>query len=111
MSDIEALAKRIILIGKGQILYDGTLNHLKNKYGHIKKISVKTNDKIKSCKKNGIISYEKVDNYYNFMIDVSKISVSNFLSYLSSKVNISDIEINSENIDNIIVRMYKEYEI
>lgn len=29
MSDIEALAKRIILIGKGQILYDGTLNHLK----------------------------------------------------------------------------------
>ena len=111
MSDIEALAKRIILIGKGQILYDGTLNHLKNKYGHIKKISVKTNDKIKSCKKNGIISYEKVDNYYNFMIDVSMISVSSFLSYLSSKVNINDIEINSENIDNIIVRMYKEYEI
>lgn len=111
MSNIEALAKRIILIGKGQILYDGTLNHLKNKYGHIKKISVKTNDKIKSCKKNGIISYEKVDNYYNFMIDVSMISVSSFLSYLSSKVNINDIEINSENIDNIIVRMYKEYEI
>ena len=26
-------------------------------------------------------------------------------------VNINDIEINSENIDNIIVRMYKEYEI
>ena len=45
------------------------------------------------------------------MIDVSMISVSNFLSYLSSKVNINDIEINSENIDNIIVRMYKEYEI
>ena len=25
MSDIEALAKRIILIGKGKVLYDGTL--------------------------------------------------------------------------------------
>ena len=32
MSDIEALAKRIILIGKGEILYDGSLNNLKNKH-------------------------------------------------------------------------------
>ena len=31
MSDIEALAKRIILIGKGKVLYDGTLKKLKNK--------------------------------------------------------------------------------
>ena len=28
MHDIEALAKRIILIGKGKILYDGTFNKL-----------------------------------------------------------------------------------
>ena len=29
MSDIEALAKRIILIGKGRILYDGNIKKLK----------------------------------------------------------------------------------
>ena len=32
-TDIEALAKRIILIGKGKVLYDGDLKTLKNKYG------------------------------------------------------------------------------
>ena len=37
MTDIETLAKRIILIGKGQILYDGSLNKLKSKYGSYKK--------------------------------------------------------------------------
>ena len=31
MFDIDALAKRIILIGRGKILYDGTLNNLKRK--------------------------------------------------------------------------------
>src|SRR5574344_710629 len=40
MSDIEALAKRIILIGKGEILYDGSLSKLKNKYDNNKYINI-----------------------------------------------------------------------
>ena len=32
MQDIEALTNRIILIGKGKILYDGGLKEIKNKY-------------------------------------------------------------------------------
>jgi len=33
MSDIEALAERIIMIGNGAILYDGTLSELRSRYG------------------------------------------------------------------------------
>lgn len=111
MSDIEALAKRIILIGKGQILYDGSLNNLKNKYGNIKKITITSKDKVKSFRKKGIISYEKIDNSYSFMIDITMVTVSDFLNYLSTKINIIDIQIDSNNIDNIIVKLYKDYEI
>lgn len=32
MSDIEALAERILLIGKGNLLYDGTLNDLRGRF-------------------------------------------------------------------------------
>ena len=46
MTDIESLAKRIILIGKGQILYDGSLEKLKSKYGKLKNINVTTSQKI-----------------------------------------------------------------
>ena len=42
MSDIEALAKRIILIGKGQVLYDGSLKKLKSKYGNNKYLNITT---------------------------------------------------------------------
>ena len=84
---------------------------MKNKYGHIKKITVTSEDKVKSFRKNGIISYEKVDNYYSFMIDITKVTVSDFLNYLSSKLNINDIQIDSESIDNIIVKLYKDFEI
>ena len=111
MSDIEALAKRIILIGKGQILYDGSLNKLKNKYGHIKKVIVYSKDNVKTFRKNGIISNEKEDNFYTFTIDINKLTVSDLLNYLSSKLNIIDIQVENESIDNIIVKLYKEFEI
>ena len=111
MSDIEALAKRIILIGKGEILYDGSLNNLKNKYGSNKKIIVKTKNRIKTIHKKGIISYKKEDGFYTFVVDVDKLSISDFLSYLSSKISIDDVEIQNDNIDNIIVKLYKDFEI
>ena len=41
MSDITTLAKRIILIGKGKILYDGSLKKLINNYGTIRYINIK----------------------------------------------------------------------
>lgn len=112
MSDIEALAKRIILIGKGSILYDGSLNNLKSKYASNKKVIVKTNDKIKSLHKKGIISYSKLDKLsYIFTLDTNLISISDFISYLTSKISINDIEVNNENIDNIIIKLYKDFKI
>ena len=50
MNDIEALAKRIILIGNGEILYDGNIKTLKVKYGSYKNIKIFTKDKIDNIK-------------------------------------------------------------
>ena len=111
MSDIEALAKRIILIGKGQILYDGTLKNLKEKYGNNKSVQIYTKEKLKKINKKGVIKQSKIDNGYNFIIDVNKITISNFLKYLSTNINIDDVEIDNENIDNVIIKLYKDFEI
>src|SRR5690606_39770747 len=40
LNDIEALADRVILIGKGNLLYDGKLNELRKKYGSNKMMTV-----------------------------------------------------------------------
>lgn len=110
MNDIEALAKRIILIGKGTILYDGTLTNLKRKYDINKYITVTTTDKFISHKK-GIIKQEKIDNGYKFIIDSRLLDISGFLNYLSGKLNITDIDIQNESIDDIIISLYEEYKI
>ena len=46
MSDVTTLAKRIILIGKGHVLYDGSLRKLQNRYESEAYVYVKTKDKL-----------------------------------------------------------------
>lgn len=110
MMDIDTLAKRIILIGKGKILYDGSLKKLKTEYGSYKSILVKTNDVIKDIKLKGIISKKKVDGGYNLIIDSNIISVSKIVNYLS-KYHITDLDIDNEQIDDIILKLYEDYKI
>ena len=108
MNDIASLAKRIILIGKGKVLYDGTLQKLKNKYDNYKYIKVDTLEKIEPIKLEGIISQEKKDKGYLFTIDIRKLKISSFLNFLSKDTLINDIEIDNQTIDDIILHLYKD---
>ena len=110
MADIEALAKRIILIGKGEVLYDGTLSKLKKNYDYLRKIKVTTKDKLE-LKKDYIVDLKDLPDGYDFTIDVRKVEISDFIKLISSKISIIDIDIDSGNIEELIVRLYEEYKI
>lgn len=110
MSDITSLAKRIILIGKGQVLYDGSLKRLKNKYSTYRYISIKSNDKL-IIRKKGIIKKDKTNEGYLLTIDTKLVSVSELLNIVSKKIKIDDIEIENESIDNLIVKLYEDFQI
>lgn len=111
MTDIEALAKRIILIGKGELLYDGSLSNLKKKYGSYKEVLVSTNEKIDKIRLKGIIKKSKNINGYSFIIDSNVLSLSKLLNNLSLKYVINDIDIKNESIDDVILKLYHDYEI
>lgn len=110
MADIEALAKRIILIGKGKVLYDGTLSKLKKNYDYERKITIKTNDKL-TLNKDYVISQTNSKEQIEFVIDIRKVEISDFIKLISSKISIIDIDIDNGNIDELIVRLYEEYKI
>lgn len=111
MTDIESLAKRIILIGKGTLLYDGTLSYLKKKYAYYKNVIIYTNDLIEDFKLDGVINYQKIEGGYSFIIDSSKLTVSGILNYLSNKYSILDVDVVNEKIDDIILKLYQDYQI
>ena len=110
MADIEALAKRIILIGKGKLLYDGSLSKLKRKYDYLRKIRVITKDKIK-IEEDYVVEQKNIDGGIEFIIDIRKIEINDFIKLISSKISISDIDIDSGNIDELIVKLYEDFKI
>jgi ABC-2 type transport system ATP-binding protein len=110
MADITTLAKRIILIGKGKVLYDGNLQKLKNNYIKEKTINIETNDKI-NTKKKGIKKVTKTKNGYELVINQDEITINQFINYITDKITISNIDIEEDNIDNLIVKLYQDYNI
>ena len=91
-NDIDELAKIIILIGKGQVLYDGSLQKLKNNYANKKYITVNTKDAI-NIRTKGVLKKEKTKDGYLFTIDSKELNISDFLNVISKKVQIEDVEI------------------
>ena len=110
MADIEALAKRIILIGKGKLLYDGSLTKLKHKYDYLRKIKVITHDKI-DINEDYIVNKNNTDGGIEFIIDIRKIEINEFIKLISSKLSIIDIDIDRGNIDELIVKLYEDFKI
>ena len=67
-------------------------------------------DKV-TLKKDYIISQNNNKDTIEFIIDIRKVEISDFIKLLSSKISIIDIDIDSGNIDDLIVRLYEEYKI
>ena len=111
MNDIEALAERILLIGKGRILYDGDINNLRNRFGTNKTITVDytENNRPPDIIGTNLLSWspERASLY----VDTKNINVSEVISLLSEKLDLLDVTVENPPIEEIIVELYKEYQI
>lgn len=108
MDDIESLCNRVMVIGHGNLLYDGNLDRLKNKYAPLRRIRATINEKINSIPIEGAESIEITGNTWTIMFDPTKIAAHKMVEQLSQKLPLKDISIEEENIDEIIASMYKE---
>ncbi|HEX9061275.1 MAG TPA: ATP-binding cassette domain-containing protein, partial [Clostridia bacterium] len=110
MQDIEALTKRIILIGKGKILIDGDLDALKKQYTEQKKITVEyTKGILPLCE--GLTLIEGLHGRAVIALDTSVISISDAISKLSKSIDVSDISVAGTTAEEMVVSLYKEYQI
>lgn len=108
--DIEALTKRIILIGKGRVLLDGNIDNLKQKFNKGRTITVDYLGNINGLPQ-GLGFVEKYSSRAVISIDTDIISVSTAIGCLTQQVEIVDFSINSVTVDDVVVGLYKEYKI
>ncbi len=111
MQDIEALTKRIILIGKGRILLDGDLESVKKQYTADTKTIVIEYSKGALRLTEGMNSAESASGRAVINVDVNKISVSDAIAHLSKQVDVSDISVLETSVEEMVVSLYKEHNI
>ncbi|MGM7724186.1 ABC transporter ATP-binding protein [Metabacillus sp. Hm71] len=111
MNDIEALAERVILIGKGSLLFDGKLNDLRSRFGSHKTITADYRETEHVFDIPGISILSWTPERSVLSVDTDKILISETISQLSAEVELLDVSIEAQPIEEIIVKLYKEYQI
>ena len=110
MQDIEALTERILLIGKGRILLDGALSELKMRNSTHKTLTaVYMGEKLPVNEKMKII--KDVGGHAQIVIDTTSLTVSQAISLISSQREIKDVSVAGESVDEMVVSLYREFEI
>jgi len=110
MQDIEALTERILLIGKGRILLDGSLSELRNRNSSCKTLTVDYSGGTLPLLPEMTV-LKDLDGHAQIAVDTSRLSVSRLISEIAAKVNVKDISVAGDSIDDVVVGLYKEFEI
>lgn len=112
MADIESLTDRLIMIGHGKKLYDGSVNDIKKKYSNEKIVEVIYEGILKDKIVNDKIDIlEESQGLIRMKIDTRKIMVSDIVRKYSEVCEIKDINVIETGIDDIIYKLYKEYQV
>jgi len=110
MQDIEALTERILLIGKGRILLDGSLEELKKRSSERKNLFVEYKGNAPGlCE--GMTLAEAKEGRLAITLDPAAISVSDAIAYLAAQTEISDISVSGISSEEMAASLYKEYRV
>ena len=111
MQDIEALTQRIILIGKGRVLLDGSLAQLKARDSQHKTLTILFKGNFPAQLPEGICCTEKLSERAVFSVDTSVLPVSEAISLLSAEMEIEDLSVAATSIEDLVVHLYQEFEL
>ena len=110
MQDIEALTERILLIGKGRILLDGSLDELKKRSSERKTLVVEYNGNAPQvC--DGMTISESKEGRLVIILDPSDLSVSDAIARLASQTELTDVSVSGVTSEEMVASLYKEYSI
>ena len=107
MQDIEALAKRILLIGKGRILLDGTLEQLRTRYGRCRTIELQYTGVLSIGE--GMTVLRNQEGRATLSMDTSVHSVSQAIAQLSRQADILDLSVTGASAEEMVASLYEEF--
>ncbi len=110
MQDIEALTERILLIGRGRILLDGSLQELK-KHSSERKTIILEYAGAEPGLRAGMTPLEKREGRLVIGLTPSVCTVSEAIAHLSGQTEVLDISVSGVGAEEMVASLYREYRI
>ena len=106
MQDIEQTCKRIIIIDKGSLMYDGSLQDIRNKYGTSRRLIAEFNEETTVKPIKNVIIEDLKDRKVSFTFDNNVVDVNKLMHEVLEKYSVHDVTVAEPEIESIIQKMY-----
>ena len=107
MDDLEEMARRILMISRGKLAFDGSFDGLREITGNLTRFTVTTDGRrpeLADCRllgeKHGVFEFE---------VDMSRLPIQGLLTRLSQVDGILDVEIRKAPIEQVIAQIYQTW--
>lgn len=114
MQDIEALAGRIILIGKGRILMDGDTERFRQQLSPVRTVMVSARQFVDIPLPDGVRLVQKQGENggrLTFTVDTEKVPIPQLIGLLSSHLEMYDLSVENVSMDELVLSLYRKYQI
>ncbi len=107
MDDVEKLCNRIIIINKGKLAFNDTLERLRRKYIFGKNVEVKFSKAPERFSFKGAKIVRKSEYDMTIKLAQGSGSIKKLLEYISENFEVLDINISEPEIEEIVAKIYK----
>lgn len=113
MKDIENLCSRVVMIESGEVIYDGSLDDIKHKFGDLRTITIPLTNKIDFLSLNtfnGLVDYQQNDGNILIKFNADLISVEKVVDYVFHTLCAQDMKIYEISVEDVIKNILKNQE-
>ncbi len=108
ISDVEKLCKRVMIIDRGHLLYDGALEKLHERFGGKRQLIVDFGEDYGEVHVDGAHVTERVGTRVTYHFERGTVTASELIGRLSNRFRIRDLEVREPDIEDTIRRIYEE---
>lgn len=110
LNDVEKLCARIILIDRGQKLYDGSIDAIKRRYGRNRTLTAEIEDYCEDCDlvMPGVRLVEQQGNRITFEFDRESVRADELIVALAARYELKDVTVAEPELETIIRQIYQK---
>jgi len=106
--DVEKLCSRMMIIDHGKIIYDGSVDEIKRRYGKKRRLVIDLAGDYENIVIAGAELIRREEHRAWLQFDRDKISASQLISMVTQKYEITDLTIEEPEIETIVAGIYED---